>query len=141
MGSVLFTGVAADDIPIVHERVRPMIEKSIKRSGLSHKWTADALLAACMIKEKQCWVAMIDGWIVAAMVSSIKIFPTGFKVFFIEHLGGASFAKWSGEAIKIVTEFAKELGCDSIECEGRKGWGRLCAFESSRVTVHQLNLR
>lgn len=70
------------------------------------------------------WLIYQNKKIVAAFTTCVNVHKSGRETLFIEHLGGAGMKVWMDAAINHVVDFAKKMGYNGIEAEGREGFLR-----------------
>jgi hypothetical protein len=86
------------------------------------------------------FVAIIDGEIVGACVTTIEETRTGGKSLFVPIMGGVRFNEWYKDLADFVEVVAKENNCKTIEYIGRKGFSRLddSYVEDGRIYVKEI---
>ena len=87
----------------------------------SGRWRTDYVLAAIVSDRQQLWAVTSDGNVVGALTTEIVNYPER-RALAIHFLGGSSFADWYEEALYGIEAFAKENGCDFVECLARHGF-------------------
>lgn len=95
-----------------------MLAKSLKYSG--HKYTTDYILSRLLEKTYALWVY---GDITAAGITEVIEYPTK-KVCLVAFAGGRDMPEWAKD-MPTIEQWAKSVGCESIEIHGRKGWQRV----------------
>ena len=113
---------------------KPHLQAAI---DLSHgRWTADYVLAALVLNEQQLWVAFDpEGNIDVAVTSQIAKYPEK-SMLAIHFLGGTNFDGWYQNLLDTLTRYARDSGCDAIECVARGGfwkWFQHDGFEKTSV--------
>ena len=63
---------------------------------------------------------VVDEKIEAVCITSIVQHPT-MKVMVVNYLSGENMADWK-HLLPIFDQWAREIGCEEIEIQGRKGW-------------------
>lgn len=118
----------------VWERVRPMLAAAFQFD--THTYSVDDLLEPLVAHEAQLWVAMRNGEIHGALVTSIEQ-GTKAKVCNVLHFGGEDIEGWIGEMDKELVAFCRENGCVSYEAvTDRKGFSKLVpGFEVKGVLL------
>lgn len=118
---LLFVDQAAlsDVWPIARDNINKALEYSSGR--YNEKTVVDGLVSGAM----QLWIAVEDGNIHMSLITQIMTYPTGLKVCEIFVLGGLDRNKWLEPGTKVITKYAKELGCSRLQMIGRKGWERV----------------
>lgn len=91
------------------------------------------------LADMQLWVAIWQKKVIAAMVTQIIPYPRK-KVLRIIAIGGAEMDRWFGFLPK-VEEFALNVGCDSLEAWGRKGWKKILTDWNDSYIVYTKKLR
>ena len=110
--------------------VRPMIA-----SACDDLTDPESILRAILRGDKQLWIAVADGSIVAAGATEIVNHPKG-RVCLITHIGGSRMDDWIAHQ-DTLAEWAREHGCDFMEVCGRKGWARALGWEPVAVTARR----
>ena len=101
-------------------QARPHLQDAI---DLSHgRWTSDYVLAALVLNEQQLWVVLdpkgnVDG----AITSQVARYPEK-TMLSIHFLGGTNWDDWYQYLLDTMTRYAKDSGCDGIECVARLGF-------------------
>jgi hypothetical protein len=116
------TGIVSGDIGLYREILLPLAEKPLKKTGAIKYITPEQVLEKCENREWQCWVAHDGMNVEAAFFTYITPYPTGFKTFTIDLVGGENLERWIEQAWGIFKAYAKEHGCGEIIGAGRKGW-------------------
>jgi len=83
------------------------------------------------------WLKLMNGdymlWLVwcpghqealAAWLTEIAIYPTGWKSVRIIAAGGHEMRRWV-HLVATIEEFARDEGCDAVEILGRPGWAKV----------------
>ncbi|MCK5602532.1 hypothetical protein KAR91_11700 [Candidatus Pacearchaeota archaeon] len=108
------TGIHADDIDRIWDRVQPMIEVAVDKS-----MNADDIYGFLKNRDMQLWVTFRDSEILSACTTEIIIYPQSRRLRVVT-LGG----EWCKELQELIEEFVKAKGIDAMEIVGRKGWTR-----------------
>lgn len=119
--SVSYSAVTSEHIDGVWPVVAPLIEKSLVY--FDNRVDIDDIYNSLKARNNQLWLVIRDGEILTAVVTEITIYPKK-KVLNIAYLAGRDFRSWQ-DGIDILKDFAKSLGCSSIEIRGRRGWEKL----------------
>lgn len=126
---MMVSGVLASHIDAVWGQAKPLIERSIPYAA--GKWSMDYIYHSLKDKDMQLWL-VLDGDIVAAAVTQIQNYPTK-RVCTVMFAGGDG-QDW-GSCLLEVEQWARTVGCNSIEIWGRKGWERVLPEYSFLHTV------
>jgi hypothetical protein len=84
----------------------------------------------CEDGDAQLWAGVIWGEqgdvpaVLGSVVTEIREYTNGYRVLVVLAMGGVEFNRWDQMILKVVEDFAKSEGCDAMDLEGRKGWGR-----------------
>ena len=107
------------------EAVWPSVEGFLERAFATTK-KLDSADAYCMAMggEVQLWVGFGQEGLVGAALTAIETYTNGYRVVTFLAMGGEGFKKWDRQLLGAVEAFGKENGCDAVEIQGRKGWGR-----------------
>lgn len=92
------------------------------------RYEAIDILDYCIRGLSQGWFIMEGGDLLGVMVTKVDQYPRrrGLTVFC---LAGSRMSDWFGKAEEVLTEHARQMGCDHFECQGRKGWERVLSLE------------
>jgi hypothetical protein len=76
----------------------------------------------------QAWMIGEGNELLAVMVTQVIQYPRrrGLMIF---SLSGARMDEWFEKADELITTYAKHMGCDHIQAEGRRGWERVLGLE------------
>ena len=88
---------------------------------------------------QQLWIAHKEDKIYGFVVTQPTQYPQK-KVLDMVFTGGIELELWKEDMLKTIQGFAKSTGCEVIESQGRKGWGKVFkedGFES-RFTFYEL---
>jgi len=102
---------------------------------LSHgRWQSDYVLASLVMGEQNLWIAMSpEGLIDGAVTSQIAKYPEK-TMLAIHFLGGNHFDDWYPQLLAVMTRFAKDSGCNGIECLARKGFWKWFQHDGFEIT-------
>ena len=114
----------------VWSRARPHLERAIKFSN--GRWTSDYVLASLVLNEQQLWIT-IDSKdkVIGAVTTQVACYPER-TMLAIHFLGGDDFDGWYEYLLATLLRYAKDAGCDGIECVARNGfwkWFKRDGFE------------
>ena len=113
-------GVDARAVPQAWPVVRPLIEKALEHGG--GKWGLHDVLASLLDGSRQLWT-VDDGKPIAAVVTEIRVYPTGAKAAVVFLAAGRRDADWL-DWLETIKAWGRAGGCKWIELEGRRGWQR-----------------
>lgn len=109
---------------IIDEAIRKHCQPSIDRTN--SRMTVEELLYLLNAELAQLFLAIQDGEIVGIVITEIVEYVSGAKCLKVIILGGkGALAGGMDAMIKTLEEFAMLSICSTIQCEGRKGWGRV----------------
>lgn len=118
---VKVTGVISQDARFLWPEVAPLLERALDPA----EYDLNNLLALIEAKEFQLWVAVRGPSIIAAMTSTIQVYPAG-KICVLVHMGG----KWDAAmkaALPKICEWARDHNVSGVRLIGRPGWEKLLA--------------
>lgn len=118
--SLLASGVLAGDVDRIWPLVRGYLLNAIEYAD--GKYTEESVLESIRNRQMQLWVAG-ETEVLVACVTTICDYP-GKKVCNLMFVGGKDMNEWK-HSLSLIEEWAKSLGCDSLEVWGRKGWERI----------------
>ena len=99
------------------------------------KYTLDDIYIRLQAKTAFLWLAYNEGKMVSAGVTWVDLYPQS-RTLTLGFAGGDM--QGLIDMIPWVKEYAEQLKCDAIECEGRSGWRRVLAehgFDKVSYTV------
>lgn len=111
--------VPTDELCHVWYFVEPMIDRALQYSGGRFRTTD--VYRDIVDGTQTLWVALDDGEIIGCTTISVTQYP-GLKALVYEHLAGKEVDRWLGEGHRVCSKYAKAMGCDTLECQGRSGW-------------------
>lgn len=111
------------DLPEIWPQVRQHIANAAEYSNgrITEKSVLDQVLKNIM----QLWVIMEDNKIVISFVTQVIVYNTGVKNCDIYALGGKNCKKYLNQFTEVISEWAKNIGCSSLEFVGRPGWEKI----------------
>ena len=89
--------------------------------------------------ENTLWIAYDESEFKGFVLTSINTYPHR-KILAMNFCGGKEFSSWKTPIIDTLKRFAKELGCDSIEAYGRKGWEKILKEEGYKSKIVNFEL-
>jgi hypothetical protein len=112
--------VSPDHIESVWNVAKLLLRKPV---GMSNgRWGLDNVFAGLIRADQQLWFVYDDeDRVVAALTTQIMCYP-GKRMAAIHFIGGRGFADWYPNALETITRYAKDYGCDGIECNARHGF-------------------
>jgi hypothetical protein len=121
---LIITYVRPDDVAIIADDLRPVVEGVIPYAG--NRYTADDLIGQCSRGELILWVIHEEGKIIA-FVGAISVQYPLKSVLSLQFCAGERMDEWLDDYMAVAVETAKDMGCSCIELAGRKGWERVMA--------------
>lgn len=112
--------VPLDRVQTVWHVVSPMLHKAIRHTGGRYRLVD--VVADLQSGNQTLWIAFDETDIIGCTTISITQYPGGVKALCYEHLGGSNIKAWLAEGHKVLSEYARDLGCTRLECQGRSGW-------------------
>jgi len=108
------------DVRVAWKRIRHHLIPAIERSG--GRWSPEYVLASLALGEQLLWTVVDeDGDCLGACTTQVYSYPEKSMVC-IHYLGGENFDAWYQDILKAITDYAKNNGCDGIECNARAGF-------------------
>ena len=127
-----FSGIIPEDIPKYWDELANLLEKPLAKTDSAKYYTPDDILWKCVNQDWQCWIAWSDK-IDAVFTTYVSTYPTGYKTFTINFVGGEKMYEWLPTAWNTFKAFADENSCNEIVGLGRRGWLRaLTKVEDSK---------
>lgn len=99
--------------------VAPMIQGVLDK--FDPGFTTDSILASIEEQNHQLWLIVIDGLIVAAIITEINNYPA-YSVLHAPYIAGERMAEWFDTAFDVLESFGKHHGCKYLTGCGRRGW-------------------
>lgn len=126
---------------ILIEKFWPLAEPYIKRAlDRSHgEWEPEDIRNFCIGMDMQLWLVSDGDKIIAAITTEIVNYPRR-RHLRIVTLAGSRTNEWLNDAAKIVFDWAKEIGCQGIEAQVRKGFVAQLqkdGFKSSHCVIYK----
>ena len=90
--------------------------------------TAEDLYQMASNADNTLWIAYDESEFKGFVLTSINTYPYR-KILAMNFCGGKEFNSWKTPIIDTLKRFAKDVGCDSIEAYGRKGWEKILKEE------------
>lgn len=125
------TPIAAPLILPHWPRLWVLLEPAVTRGG---EHTERSVLTALLHGGMVLWIDAdrIDE-AKAAVVTAWCDYPAG-RIGYVQFAGGSDARLWTGEAERVLAEWAQSMGCKELRLIGRKGWGRLTGLRPSSYT-------
>ena len=115
--------IQPDDLDVVWDEVVPLISAALEYS--EGEVIPEDLVKPIKIGKMQLWVAMLEGSVIAAMITEIVVYPRKrtLRVITIAGKDGRGMNKWYG-FLPLVEGFAISNNCSSLEAWTRKGMAK-----------------
>lgn len=116
----------------------PLVEPLIKRAtDLDHgRSTPDTIKELISQDKALLWA---DKNLKMVLVSSVEEYPTGKKTLLLRVCGGEDLSICK-QAFPMLKDYARDMGCDSVEVRGRKGWLKVLPEFKEDYTVLRVAL-
>ena len=98
----------------------PEIEPLLKRATDRDRGRSTPETLKALIAENKAHLWVCDD-LSMAMITTVEKYPTGKLACLVRALGGSGLSHCL-DKIDQVVEYARALGCDFIEIQGREGW-------------------
>jgi hypothetical protein len=112
------TGIPLRDLHLVWADLWPLLEPAVKRSP-----DKPDVLARLIAGDAQLHAVYEDGNPVAAIVTTIQI--SAEKRCLLWLIGGSRLKEWAADALRVIGDWARGLGCVALWGAGRPGWARI----------------
>lgn len=123
MASALSIGyVPPERIPASWEALGPVLKRATDLSG--GRYTVDDLYQKLTAGEYQLWVVVEEGRLVAANTVRLAQYPQ-MRVLEGFFIAGDRLLEWKDQMCAEMERLAQALGCQIIEFNGRRGWGKV----------------
>lgn len=113
---------------VAKKHLQPAIELTKGR------WKADYILASLVLNEQQLWIVRNGKESIDGAITTQHTFYPEKTTLMVHFLGGVNFDEWYQELLDTMTNYARDSGCESIECLARGGfwkWFKEDGFEQS----------
>jgi hypothetical protein len=114
------TGIPLRDLHLVWADLWPLLEPAVKRSP-----DKPDVLARLIAGDAQLHAVYEDDAPVAAIVTTIQVGAE--KRCLLWLIGGSRLGEWAADALRVIGDWARELGCVALWGAGRPGWARIVA--------------
>lgn len=106
--------------------VEPLLDAAMP--VMMRRYLTIDLLAMTIQQQAQGWFIRDKNDIVAVILTRIDNYPRlrGLNIFAIS---GSRMNEWFEPADKILTQYARQMGCLFLEVQGRRGWERVLDLE------------
>jgi hypothetical protein len=111
--------------------IEPLIDSALPCA--SKRFLPIDVLAFCIQNLAQGWFVREDDTIRAVIITKVEIYPRQ-RCLNIFVLAGQRMVDWYHDAETVLIDYAKRQGCTQLECQGRRGWEKVCEIEP-RSTV------
>ena len=132
LGNSKLHGVPSSHIDDVWDSVKQLVFDGLEYSD--GKYTVDDVYKSLKSRNMQLWVSINEG-IEAIGITEINIYPNK-KVCQIFLVSGRNMDNWLHFS-KVIEAWAKERGCQSLECFGRPGWGKVIGWERIHIVLRK----
>jgi hypothetical protein len=100
--------------------IGPLLHKATSRNGCYEPLD---LLQMAMAGQAGIWVCEVDGFIEAAVVTRVTVFPRR-RILEMMAVGGSGMRHWIEPLRTAMRAHAREIGCSHIASVARPGWLR-----------------
>jgi hypothetical protein len=100
--------------------ISPLLHKATVRNGC---YEPIDLLQMAMAGQAGIWVCEVDGFIEAAVVTKVTVFPRR-RILEMMAAGGSGMKHWIEPLRAAMRQHARDLGCSHIASVARPGWLR-----------------
>lgn len=113
--------VPAEHLEVFWPKVRPRIEKAIKKVSNSHL-TPEVIGAAIHRGDGHLWFCVEGDEIVTIVTTEISVMPDGARVFWIVCVQGRRAKDCMDVLMPELVKLAEKMNCDELKAAGRRGW-------------------
>ena len=114
-------GVQAHALDTVWNDAAPFLEEALELAF--DKYSISDIYHYLQERDMQLWVVSNGIKLVAAAVTQILEYP-GSKIAQLVLVGGEGVREWT-DADQVLSQWAREQGCDALEATARPGWMRV----------------
>ena len=116
------------------ETAWPYVEEWIKKACEPAGYTSDYILEQIQSRQMQLWIGEQFG-----CVTQVHTLPL-WNTLVIVLLGGENMSDWFEDLIVQLEDWGRQIGCQYVECHGRKGWekiGKPLDYKPIRMTFRK----
>ncbi len=117
--------ILPDDVELAWQPAKEFLRRAF---DTTKKLDNDDAMALCSSGEADLWIGVdpysSEPCVMGAAITTIEDYTNGYKVVTLLAMGGDDFHSWDIALLRSVEEYGRLHGCDAIEIQGRKGWGR-----------------
>ena len=110
-------------VDLFWDKIEPLIKKAVAYSGGRH--TVDTTKYLCKTGVMQLWIVFKTVKDIEAIIVTQKAIYPAKTYLTVVLCGGKNMAKWAGEGINTITDYAKNNNCHGVEVIGRPGWRKI----------------
>lgn len=115
--------IPPEHIKDVWGKVEPLLQKAIDRQGFGRYEISD-VLGALVSGQTTLWIYFGDDMnILSAWVLRMIKYPRKTSML-VELFGGEDLKGFEFVASDTIAAYARDCGCQMVECQGRLGWSR-----------------
>lgn len=103
--------------------VEPMLKSALDRQGMD-RYTTQDIREYIRKKEVTLWIYFDETGLIRAAWTLRAIQYPRKKSMLVEFFGGDDLVGFEQIASDTIQSYAKDNGCDMVECQGRLGWSR-----------------
>lgn len=115
----LIQGIPHNFIEHFWSFAEPYIKRALDHAG--GEFTPADFKASCIKRDMQLWLISQDKRVHGAITTELVVYPNK-KHCRIITLAGSNFIEWVALANATLDAWAKEQGCDAMECYTRRGF-------------------
>jgi hypothetical protein len=134
MSKITISILHPQEVVPMWSQVRGFLEPAVNLSN--GRWTMEYVIAGLATGRQNLWVAADEEKkIIAAATTEVADYPMK-RMLTMHFIGGENFDSWYTLMLEGMSKFAKDAGCDGIECVARQGfwkWFKEDGFSKSSV--------
>ena len=121
MSNIEVVPIPASNVPNIWNEAYKVLKPALDR--VKHRLDAVDVYTELCMGEQSLWVMVVPDTMEVKAYATVKIFdePKA-RVLTIWSIAGADMDLWTKEAMRVIHDYAKDMGCTLMTVQGRRGW-------------------